>query len=78
MEKGYFKYETDAFKYYDDVISSNNRGASIKDKITNFETGDRYGIRFTLNSDMVDLEANQKANKTYKANKKKYEKKSDK
>lgn len=78
MEKGYFKYETDAFKYYDEVTSTLNKGANVKDKITNFETGDRYGIRFTLNSDMVDLEANQKANKTYKANKKKYEKKSNK
>ena len=65
VELGYFTYKTDAFKYYDDVIASNNRGANVQDKITNFEKGDKYGVKFTINGDMVDLETNTKANRTY-------------
>jgi len=65
VELGYFDYQTDAFKYYDDVIASNNRGANVQDKITNFEKGDKYGIKFIINGDMVDLETNAKASKTY-------------
>lgn len=71
MELGYFTYETDAFKYYDDVIATNNNGANVQDKITNFEKGDKYGIRFTINGNMVNLESNTKAHKTYEEHKKK-------
>ena len=72
MELGYFTYETDAFSYYDDVIASNNNGANVQDKITNFEKGDKYGIKFIINGDMVDLETNTKANKTYNKYKNKH------
>ena len=75
QELGLFTYQTDAFSYYDDVISSLNWGANVQDKIDNFEKGKPYGIKFILNSDMIDLEANHKANRTYNANKKRYDKK---
>ena len=65
VELGYFTYKTDAFNYYDSVIATNNNGANVQNKIINFERGDKYGIRFTINGDMVDLEHNTKANKTY-------------
>jgi hypothetical protein len=65
QELGLFKYKTNAFKYYDDVISTLNNGANVKDKITNFETGKQYGIRIILNKDMTDLEKNEKAHTTY-------------
>jgi hypothetical protein len=75
IELGYFKYETDAFNYYDNVISSNNNGANVKDKIDNFERGKDYGIKFTINGDMVDLQNNTKANKTYNKYKNKHKSK---
>ena len=78
VELGYFTYKTDAFRYYDDVIASSNKGASVQDKITNFEKGKEYGIKFTINGDMVDLENNQKAHKTYEENKRKYDRKATK
>jgi hypothetical protein len=78
VELGYFEYKTDAFKYYDDVIATSNNGANVKDKITNFETGKDYGIRFIIKNGMIDLESNAKAHKTYEANKKRYNKKSNK
>ena len=78
QELGYFEYQTDAFTYYDDVIASNNNGAKIQDKIENFEKGKQYGIRFRINGGAIDLESNKKAHDTYKANKKKYERKATK
>jgi hypothetical protein len=75
MELGYFKYKTKAFDYYDNVIASNNNGANVKDKIDNFERGKAYGIKFTINGDMVDLQKNTKANKTYNKYKNKYKNK---
>lgn len=78
VELGYFTYKTDAFRYYDEVIASSNKGANVQDKITNFEKGKEYGIKFTINGDMVDLESNQKAHKTYEENKKKYNRKATK
>lgn len=73
VELGLFSYKTNAFKYYDDVIATNNNGRNTNDKIHNFENGDKYGVQFILNSDMVDLETNQKAHTTYK----KYQNKTD-
>ena len=75
MELGYFTYETDAFKYYDDIIASSNNGANVKDKIDNFENGDKYGIKFIINGDVIDLETNTKANKKYRRYKNKATKK---
>lgn len=72
VELGYFTYETDAFNYYDNVIASNNRGANVQDKITNFEKGDKYGVKFIINGDMVDLEINTKAHATYNKYKNKH------
>lgn len=72
QELGLFKYKTNAFKYYDDVISTLNNGANVKDKITNFETGKQYGIRIILNKDMTDLEKNEKAHTTYNKYQNKY------
>ena len=66
VELGLFNYKTNAFKYYDEVIATNNNGRNVSDKIHNFENGDKYGVQFILNSDMVDLETNQKAHTTYK------------
>lgn len=66
VELGLFNYKTNAFKYYDEVIATNNNGRNVSDKIHNFENGDKYGVQFTLNSDMVDLETNEKAHTTYK------------
>ena len=66
VELGLFSYKTNAFKYYDEVIATNNNGRNASDKIHNFENGDKYGVQFTLNSDMVDLETNEKAHQTYK------------
>ena len=66
VELGLFSYKTNAFKYYDEVITTNNNGRNASDKIHNFENGDKYGVQFILNSDMVDLETNQKAHTTYK------------
>lgn len=66
VELGLFSYKTNAFKYYDEVIATNNNGRNASDKIHNFENGDKYGVQFILNSDMVDLETNQKAHTTYK------------
>lgn len=66
VELGLFSYKTNAFKYYDGVIATNNNGRNATDKIHNFENGDKYGVQFILNSDMVDLETNQKAHTTYK------------
>ncbi|MBQ9013448.1 MAG: hypothetical protein IJ094_07865 [Bacilli bacterium] len=66
VELGLFSYKTNAFKYYDEVIATNNNGRNATDKIHNFENGDKYGVQFILNSDMVDLETNQKAHTTYK------------
>lgn len=75
VELGLFSYKTNAFKYYDDVIATNNNGRNASDKIHNFENGDKYGVQFILNSDMVDLETNQKAHTTYKKYQNKAEKK---
>lgn len=66
VELGLFSYKTNAFKYYDEVIATNNNGRNATDKIHNFENGDKYGVQFILNSDMIDLETNQKAHTTYK------------
>lgn len=78
MENGLFTYKTNAFKYYDDVIASGNNGANVKDKITNFENGKKYGVRITINKDMIDIESNEKAHKTYLANQRKYNRKATK
>ena len=78
QELGLFEYQTDAFNYYYSVINSLNYGANVKDKIENFEKGKAYGIKFIIYGDMIDLEANHKANKTYNANKRKYNKKATK
>lgn len=75
QELGLFTYQTEAFSYYDSVINSLNNGANVQDKIYNFENGKAYGIKFTLNNDMIDLETNHKASKTYQENKKKWKKK---
>lgn len=74
MELGLFKYETNAFKYYDDIISTANNGANIKDKVLNFETHKDNGIYIYLNANQTDLEKNNKAFKTYTQNKKRYDK----
>lgn len=66
VELGLFNYKTNAFKYYDEVIATSNNGRNASDKIHNFENGDKYGVQFILNSDMIDLETNQKAHTTYK------------
>ncbi len=71
VELGLFEYKTNAFKYYDEVIATKNRGRNVKDKIYNFEKGDKYGIRMILNGDMIDLNNNQKAHETYKKHKNK-------
>ena len=75
QELGLYDIKTDAFKYYDDVISTLNKGANVKDKVTNFEN---QLIKITLYNDNTDLESNQKAHETYKANKKKYGKRATK
>lgn len=77
VELGLFSYKTNAFKYYDEVIATNNNGRNASDKIHNFENGDKYGVQFILNSDMVDLETNQKAHTTYKKYQNKAKKKQE-
>ena len=66
MELDLFRYETNAFKYYDDIIATANNGANVKDKVSNFESGKEYGIYIYLNASQTDLEKNAKANATYK------------
>ena len=75
QELGLYDIKTDAFKYYDDVISTLNKGANVQDKIPTFEN---HLIKITLYNDNTDLKTNEKAHKTYMANKKKYEKKTTK
>lgn len=75
VELGLFRYETNAFKYYDDVIATGNNGAYVKDKISNFESGKKYGIRIFINGSMIDLEKNEKAHDTYNKYKNKKQKK---
>ena len=70
QELGLFSIKTDAFKYYDDVISTLNNGANVKDKVKTFEN---QLIQITLyNDNTTDLTSNEKAHETYKANQKKY------
>lgn len=71
QELGLFSIKTDAFKYYDDVINTLNNGANVKDKVKTFEN---ELIQVTIFNDNTDLESNQKAFETYKANKNKYKK----
>ena len=70
QELGLFSIKTDAFKYYDEVINTLNNGANVKDKVKNFEN---QLIQITLyNDNIIDLTSNEKAHETYKANQKKY------
>lgn len=64
QDLGLYEIETDAFSYYDDVISTLNNGANVKDKISKFEN---HLINISLvNDDTTDLESHLKANETYK------------
>ena len=76
QELGLFSIKTDAFKYYDDVINTLNNGANVKDKVKKFES---QLIQITLyNDNTTDLTSNEKAHETYKANQKKYNKRTTK
>lgn len=68
QELGLYDIKTDAFKYYDDIISTLNNGANIKDKIEKFENS---LIEITLHNNNTDLASNEKARKTYEAHNKK-------
>ena len=73
QDLGLFEVETDAFNYYDNVISTLNNGANVKDKISTFES---HLINVSLvNGDTTDLESHLKANETYKKSQAKYNKK---
>ena len=73
QDLGLFEVETDAFNYYDNVISALNNGANVKDKISTFES---HLINVSLvNGDTTDLESHLKANETYKKSQAKYNKK---
>lgn len=73
QDLGLYEIETDAFNYYDNVISTLNNGANVKDKISTFES---HLINVSLvNGDTTDLESHLKANETYRKSQAKYNKK---
>lgn len=73
QDLGLYEIETDAFSYYDNVISTLNNGANVKDKISTFES---HLINVSLvNGDTTDLESHLKANETYRKSQAKYNKK---
>lgn len=72
QELGLFKYQTNAFKNYDEAINNGNNGRNAKDKVSNFEN---EPIRIILNHLNNDLEKMEQAHKTYIQNKRKYARK---